>query len=620
MSHLCKFMMLLLLVISAPLACAAAELPNVLWITSEDNAAHWLGCYGNREAQTPCIDALAAESVLYRHAYSNAAVCAVARSTILNGAYAVTQGTQHMRSRHAISKRYKPYVSYLKKLGYYCTNNSKTDYNFRGNDKSIWDDCSGRAHYKHRAGEQPFFAVFNLTVCHESSLFPDKVTANRERRIIPQTPRLDPAKLTLPPHLPDLSEMRSDFAIYHDNVTAMDTQVGMLLDELKERGLGDDTVVFYYSDHGGPTPRGKRYLTDTGVRIPLLVHVPEKWRHLSAHTSGEQVDELVAFVDLAPTVLSLIGEQKPSQMQGRAFMGEHRTAPPEDDVVFLFADRFDEIIGMRRGITDGRLKYIRRFTPHLPAAPYSYYQFGMPSWQAWQAAWEQGRSTNSPFDLWKAPQAVEQLYDTVADPWEIENLANEPEYAERLAQMRGRLRRIMASVRDTGVIPESLFHDLRTNRPIDDYANSPRFDLERVIDLSFAASAGDKTNLPKLISALGDNDPLVRYWGAQGCLILGASAADASDELRLLLADPLPAIRVSAAHALFAVGEEEAGKQAMLAELDKQLHDEALVQLLNSLTHVSALDEIPQAWVDRILKEKASNEYVKRFATRLKNS
>ena len=204
-------------------ALTAADKPNILWIVSEDNDAQWLGCYGNKQAQTPNLDRLAENGVQFNNAYSNAPVCAVARSTIINGAYAITQGTQHMRSRHKIPSKYLPYVSYLKEQGYYCTNRSKTDYNFEGNDKAMWDQCSGSAHYKTRPDGSPFFAIFNLTVSHESSLFPDRIAINREKDLIPQKPRVKPADVDLPPYLPDLPEIRSDIAIYHDNITALDT-------------------------------------------------------------------------------------------------------------------------------------------------------------------------------------------------------------------------------------------------------------------------------------------------------------------------------------------------------------------------------------------------------------
>ena len=490
------------------LANESAAHPNILWITSEDNASQWLGCYGNERAETPRLDALAANSLLFTHAYSNAAVCAVARSTLLNGAYAVTQGTQHMRSRYHIPTIFKPYVAYLREQGYFCTNNSKTDFNFAGDDRKIWDECSKNADYKHRTSGQPFFSVYNLLVSHESSLFPKVVKANREKGIIPPRPRLDPKSLPLPPYVPDLPEMRSDFAIYYDNITAMDRQVGELLDELERRGEADNTIVFYYSDHGGPTPRGKRYLTDTGVRVPLLIHFPNRWRQLSPFKMGTAVDELVSFVDLAPTVLSLCGLEKPAQMQGRAFLGAQRVAPPKSADVFLFADRFDDINGMRRGITDGRFKYIRRFSSHLPAAPYSYYTLTMPSWHAWQKAWRNGQLSGYYKNLWERRQPVEDLFDTEADPWEVHNLASDPRFADRLLTMRNRLRRIMADVHDTGLVPEAMFGTVAKDSTVYDFVHSGRFDQDKILKLAFQASARDVANLPQLMSAMKDGDPI----------------------------------------------------------------------------------------------------------------
>ncbi len=594
----------------------AADRPNILWIVTEDNAWNWLGCYGNKDAVTPQLDALAKESLRYTHAYSNAPVCAVARSTILNGAYAVTQGTQHMRSRHPIPEIYKPYVSYFRELGYYCTNNSKTDYNFEGNDKKLWNACSGKATYKNRPDGKPFLAVFNLGVSHESSLFPKVVAANRRKGIIPETTRMAPGEIMLPPYLPDLPEIRSDIAIYQDVITAMDAQVGKALDDLKQAGLADDTIVFYYGDHGGIIPRGKRYLEDTGVRVPLLVRIPEKWRTLAPALAGATVDEVVSFVDFAPTLLSLAGLEKPPQMQGRAFLGEKRAAPPADNIAFLYADRFDEIYGMRRGITDGRWKYIRCFTPHLPAAPYSYYQFEQPGWAAWRKAWEDGK-LKSPYNaIWETPQPVERLFDTSADPMEVANLAADPAHAERLEAMRARLKSKMIDAADTGIVPEPMFATLAPDRPIASYVATRKADFPELVSLAFLASSGNKENLPELISKFSSEDPLTRYWAAQGCLILGKSAAPATDGLIALLDDPQAAVRVAAAHAL-AVMENPRGKAALLAELEKSGSEYDQQTVTNALTRIGAIDEIPDSWVKRTRRDKNAGAYLKRLAERL---
>lgn len=592
--------------------------PNILWITSEDNAAHWMGCYGNTDAQTPRIDSLAANGHLFTAAYSNAPVCAVARSALLTGVYAPSQGTQHMRSRHTIPATFRPHTSYLQELGYYCSNASKTDYNFKGDDKSIWDECSPQAHYNKRKEGQPFFAIFNLTVSHESSLFPRKVKTNRERGIIPQSPRLDPAKLTIPPYLPDLPEIRSDFAIYHDVLTALDQQVGKILDDLKTAGLAENTIIFYYGDHGGPTPRGKRYLEDTGVRIPMLVHVPEKWNAYTPFKKGEKVNEPVSFIDLAPTLLSLVGLEKPGHMQGRAFLGPKRVDPPENDTVFLHADRFDELYGMRRGITDGRWKYMRRFTPYLAAAPYSYYQFSMPGWQAMEDAWKAGKLTGYHKALWETPQPVHYFFDTQADPWEINNLADDPAHAEHMAKMAEKLKAKMLEIQDTGIIPEPMFAELANQSTIHEFARSDSFDYAKTNDLAWLASARDEANIPALVTLLDSKDPVHRYWGAQGLLILGEKASAQTPVLEKLLQDPSAANRITASHALYLLGEKDTATTALVAELDKPINEYAIQLVINTLTRIGATDAVPAAWIDATLNDRKASEYLRRFATRLK--
>lgn len=610
-------MKLLALLCLAAASLHAADRPNILWITSEDNDVQWLGCYGNEQAQTPNLDKLATQSARFTHFYSNAPVCAVARSTILNGVYAPAQGTQHMRSRHAIPSHIKPYVSYLREAGYYCSNASKTDYNFLGNDGALWDDCSPGAHYKNRPEGKPFFTIFNLTDSHESSLFKDKIAGNRRSGLIPPQPRIDPADIIVPPYLPDLPEIRSDIAIYHDNITMLDRKIGKILDELTAAGLAESTLIFYYGDHGGILPRGKRYLSNTGVNVPLIVHVPEKWKALSPFESGSVVAETTAFVDLAPTVLSLIGQEKPDYMQGRAFLGEKRVVPPAQNEAFLFADRFDELYGMRRGLTDGRWKYLRRFTPQFAAAPYSYYQFGQAGWQGWQTAWKAG-TLAAPFNkIWENNQPVEELYDTDSDRWEIKNLASDPAHQERLLAMRGRLADRMVSIRDTGLIPEPMFAELSPEGPIASYAAQHADQWPSLMDLALKASSRDAANLPFLLEKLSSENPLERYWASQGCLILGEQAITAKEELTTLLQDPITANRTSAAHALVLLGEPTAAYAALLQDLSQSDDEYAQQNVINVFTRLDALDEISDDWVKATLAKKKTGPYVKRMAEML---
>lgn len=614
--------MILVLACLGVVAVEGADRPNILWITSEDNDYGWLGCYGNEQAVTPNLDKLAEGGVLFKHAYSNSPVCAVARSTILNGAYAVTQGTQHMRSRHKISEHYQPYVSYFRKAGYYCTNKTKTDYNFEGNDKALWDDGSNKAHYKNRPEGSPFFSVVNLTTSHESSLFESKIKSNRKKGVIPEETRVKVGDVELRPYLPDLLEIRNDVAIYHDVMTAMDKQVGELLSELEDAGLAEDTIVFYYGDHGGITPRGKRYLKDSGTHIPMLVHVPEKWKHLSPFKAGEKVDEMVAFVDLAPTVLSLVGMKKPAQMQGRAFLGEHRVEPGDDAVVFLYADRFDEIYGMRRGLVsdEGRWKYIRRFTPGSPAAPYSYYQFGQAGWVAWEKAWKAGKLADNEGKIWEPNQVVEELFDLRADPWEVKNLAGDAKYAERLKEMRERLKWKMVETGDSGVIPEGMFAELAPNGAISDYVVRRGDEFGVMVDVAFMAGEGDVGNVKRLGALLHIGSPVIRYWACQGLGLLGQQAAEYKGNLQIALADESAMVRVSAAQALYAMGESKVSADALLAELGKEGGQYVHLSVINVIKQCGLMDKISDEWVEEALKIKNDKSYVKRMAVQLKKA
>ncbi len=571
---------------------SAQEKPNILWITSEDNSPHWLGCYGNAQAKTPSLDSLAKEGVLFERAYSNAPVCAVARCTILMGVYAPTLGTQHMRSRHAIPDKFRPNVEYLRAAGYYCTNNSKTDYNFKGNDNSYWDESSNKAHYKNRPAGKPFYAVFNLFESHESSLFKNKPLEPR---------RVHPSDVVLPPYLPDLPEIRKDHARYLDRIEDMDTQVGKLLDELEKSGLSENTIVLYASDHGGVLPRGKRYLEETGIKVPLIIRIPKKFQHLSPFTPGQRVDEPVSFVDFSPTFLSLAGADIPAYMQGRPFLGDKRVKPAADEMEFLYADRFDELYGMRRGLTDGKWKYIRNFNPHLPNAPFSFYQFGQPGWVAYQKAWKEGNLSSIHQNLWQAPSPTEQLYDLTADPWEIKNLAADPAYSEKLAMLRQRLKSTMIGIHDTGFIPEPLFEKLTADSTIANHVQHPAFDIQKIADIAFSASAGDLTDLPTLKAAIASQDLVTRYWGAIGFCVLGNKATAESNSLTPLLKDNNTAIRITAAEALFLSGDQKSATAALLAEANSDMDESSLLYLLNTLRHLKLTDQIPKDCV----KEKS---------------
>lgn len=602
---------LLLSLTSAMLRADEPERPNILWITSEDNSPQWLGCYGNSQALTPRIDGLARGGVRFTQAYSNAPVCAVARSTLLTGVYAVTQGTQHMRSRNAIPAANRPYVSYLREAGYYCTNNAKTDFNISGNDKSIWDECSNKAHYRNHAEGQPFFSIFNLTISHESSLFPETVKKNRNNGNIPKQSRLKPTDIALPPYVPDLPEIRNDFAIYHDVITTLDTRVGEVLDELQAAGLADDTIVFYYSDHGGPTPRGKRYLENTGVQVPLVIHVPEKWKHLCPFETNSQVDELVSFVDFAPTVLSIIGIDKPTQMPGRAFMGEKRVEPAVDAIVFLYGDRFDDVVGMRRGVTDGRFKYFRCFTPWLPAAPYSYYPLTIPGWKAWQVAASENSLSGYHQKIWETPQPVEYLFDIQNDPWEINNLADDPKSDSQLQKMRKRLMDEMIEVRDTGLVPEGMFEELSNGQPIATFLTETKFDFPAAAKLAFDVTGLSSEANQAIRQNIESDNPVFRYWSIAGCLVHAQLATQFRIELFALISDRHASNRIASSHTLFVSGNRELASSVLMLELPRVNSDASALLLVNTLKQLELTETIPEDLARRLVNDPAIAKCIK---------
>src|SRR4051812_32012130 len=259
-----------------PVRALAQQRPNVLWLVSEDNNPY-LGCYEDPLARTPVIDGLAKEGVRYENCFSQAPVCAPSRFTLISGVYATScQPANHMRASGKTPPGFRGFPAYLRDAGYYTTNNAKTDYNAPVDMKDAWDESGKRAHWRNRPKGKPFFAVFNFEVTHESSLF---------GKFQPLRDGTDPAKVRIPAYCPDTPETRADRALYYDQHRRLDGQVAVILAQLKEDGLEDDTIVFYYGDNGGVLPRSKRFAYDSGLHVPLIVRYGKNVRHLAP--SGE---------------------------------------------------------------------------------------------------------------------------------------------------------------------------------------------------------------------------------------------------------------------------------------------------------------------------------------------
>ena len=532
-------------------------LPNILWITSEDNSP-LLGCYGDEFATTPYLDQLASEGFRYTNAYANAPVCAPARNTIITGVHACSNGNEQMRSSYLKSETVRFYTEFLKNKGYYCTNNSKTDYNTSPIDiKSMWDESGRKAHYKNRARKQPFFAVFNIGTSHESSI---------HKSIPSEQLRHKPEDVTLPPYHPDTPEMRHDWAQYYDKVEDMDSEVGAFLKELEDEGLADNTIVFYYGDHGGVLGRSKRYLYETGTHVPMIIRIPEKYKHLYPATApGEAVERMVSFVDLAPTLLSLIETEAPDYMQGDAFLGKYQQEEPE--YVYMFRDRMDERYDMTRSIVDRQYRYIRNYNSNRIWMQYLDYLWRAPSMQSWEKAYLAGEC-NEVQARFFGPKPVEELYDTEKDPWEVNNLADDPAYADRLSKMRLACLEKAKSIRDAGFIPET-DRKIRTgDTPIYDYMRSELLPYDEILGAAFIASLKRPENLDKLKAMLENDDSAVRYWGIQGLLMLGEGAQGALPAIEKAAFDDSWNVSVLAAEILYRMGKKEEAIEAYSRVLD----------------------------------------------------
>ena len=382
-------------------ALLADQRPNILWITSEDNGPD-LGAYGLDYAHTPALDNLAKESAIYTNAFATAGVCAPARSTIITGMYPPALGSQHMRSRAQLPSGIKFYSHHLRDGGYYCTNNSKEDYNLV-KPQGSWDESGRKAHWKNAPKGKPFFAIFNHTISHESKI------RLREKSF----PHHKIKDASIPPYHPNIPETKRDWAQYHANITKLDGLVAKTLKELDEAGLTENTIVFYYGDHGSGMPRHKRWLWDSGIHIPLLVRIPDKWKELREVQPGAKTDRLVSFVDLGPTALSLAGIDPPKNMHGKAFLGIHSEKPRE--YIHAFRGRMDERYDMVRAVRDKRYKYIRNYNPHQIYGQFIAYMFQTDTTRIWKEMFDQGKLNDVQSAFWKTKPPVE-FYDTLKDP------------------------------------------------------------------------------------------------------------------------------------------------------------------------------------------------------------
>ena len=450
---------------------AAQERPNFLWVSLEDISPD-LGCYGDTYAITPSIDKLASQGTRFDRAFTSHGVCAPVRSGLIMSYYASAAGTNPMRCKGVPPEPVRCFTEYLRGAGYYCTNNSKTDYQFDPPD-TAWDECSNRAHWRNRRRGKPFFAVINLTSTHESRI---RTPRGRKAKIH------DPVKAVLPPYYPDTPLVRNDWACYHDNLTDTDKRVGQILADLEADVLAEDTIVWFWGDHGRGLPRAKRWVYDSGLHIPLIIRVPAKFRAWASSADPDLVRpgtvnmELVSSIDFGATMLSLAGLEIPSHMHGRAFLGPKKAPRPQ--YIYGARDRIDESYDLMRCVRGERYHYIRNFMPFVPRAMHVSYMDLMPTMQEMRRLNAAGELRGAQKQYFEHPRPVEELYDTQADPHEVSNLAADPRYREVLERMRYELLHWMRRIGDVGLIPEPDFDMLK--RSFDRYERTaaPGLDVQ----------------------------------------------------------------------------------------------------------------------------------------------
>jgi len=495
------------------------EKPNIVWLVSEDNSKHFLKLYEEGGASMPNVEALAEKGIVFNNAFSNAPVCSVARSTIISGCYAPRVGSQYHRRMELapMPNGLKMFPEYLREAGYYTSNNSKEDYNFIKSD-SVWDESSKEATYKNRKLGQPFFHVQNFGTTHEGQLHFTKAQMDSTETETPQK------NVPVFPYHPDTPLYRFTNAYYRDLHQKVDTQIGEFIKHLEEEGLMENTIVFYYGDHGGVLPRSKGYIYESGLSVPMVVYVPEKWKHLATTKMGSRTDTFVQFIDLAPTVLNLAGVEIPEQIDGKAFLGKMVTSENLNNrnTTFGYADRFDEKYDLVRSFRKGKYKYIRNYQPFNVDALFNFYRYKMLAYKEWQQLFEDGELSEEQEQFFKT-RTPEAIYDIEKDPHELHNLASDPSYEFILEELRSNLQDQVKSMPDLSFYPESYFLEVGLSNPVE-FGQQNKTEIEELIDIADLSLKSFDKSKAEIEKALKSDNPWKRYWGLIVCSSFGKEA------------------------------------------------------------------------------------------------
>ena len=584
--------------------------PNILWIVTEDNSLHYMNLYTKGGAEMPNVSSLASEGIVFNNAFSNAPVCSVARSTIITGVYSPRIGTQYHRRMSLVKlpDDVKPLPVYLKEAGYYTSNNSKEDYNFI-KDGEIWDESSGKASYKNRKKEQPFFHVQNFHNTHEGQLHFDQEHLENALK----TNNLDSVKPF--PYHPDTPTFRYTQSLYHNHHKDVDKEIGKFIKKLEDENLLDNTIIFYYADHGGVLPRSKGYIYESGLNVPLVVRVPEKFKKLTPFKAGSRTSTFVEFVDLVPTVLSLAGIEIPRSIDGKPFLGKKlkKSKLEKQNTTFGYADRFDEKYDLVRSIRVGKYKYIRNYQPFNVDGLYNFYRYKMLAYKEWYKLFQDGKLNEVQSQFFK-PRAPEALYNIDEDPHEIKNLAKDKNYIEILLDLRTKLNDHLVSINDLSFIPEP--HLLENG--LDDivsYSEKNKDLISRLIKISDLSLNDYKQVSSKIQDALNDINPWVRYWGLIVSSSFGSKALENKKQINSIFEnDPENLVRMRAAEFML-LNNLEISDSKINSLLKKSNFEAETNLMLNTLANIKTSNPnyklnlnkrvFPENWLPPLREENA---------------
>ena len=536
--------------------------PNIVWLVSEDNIPY-IGAYGDKLAHTPNIDKLAVSGVVYNHAFVNAPVCAPSRNTIITGMYPNSLGTQHMRSNYKLPDFVKFFPEYLRKAGYYTTNFKKEDYNTSSADSlkhAAWDESyffdakPDMKTYRNRKPGQPFFHVQNFGVTHESSLFdsiPDEKLGYK------------PDDMVVYPYHPNTFDFRHDYAQYYHKISLLDKEIGEVINELDQQGLLDSTIIFYFGDNGGILPRSKRYLFESGTRVPLIVSVPEMYKHLMPEKIGTHSDRIVSFVDLAPSILNLVGLKIPEYMQGQPFLGKN--VPESPDYAFMFRGRMDERYDLMHATRNLQYRYIRNYYPERIYAQHLQYLWQSRAIRVWERLHKEGKLNKVQSAFWET-KPYEELYDIVKDPHNINNLAKDPEYADVLNELRNATDNWIAEIKPVDVIPEQMLFSINKKAVLYDFLKNGNFPLMKVHEVARMSARAAKEDFKTLYAYTKDENPAIAFWGIKAMFQYADELKSSGllDEFKKNLSHPELFIQLLTADVLIGIGEKQDFRQIIL--------------------------------------------------------